>query len=81
MFRLYLTWKRPHCPLARCLDQLNRCTLALVFDWEDINCVRAWSKIDGRPAGAPLDDDDLEFMFRHADPSPTFDNMDACGCI
>ncbi|KAJ7141822.1 hypothetical protein C8R46DRAFT_1046672 [Mycena filopes] len=61
--------------------QLNRCTLELAFDREDPMKERAWRKISrGRVSGVDLDDESLEFMFRHAIPSPTFENMDACGC-
>ncbi|KAJ7858432.1 hypothetical protein B0H13DRAFT_2356489 [Mycena leptocephala] len=62
-----------------CLAQLNRCTLVLDFSWEDDHAVAGYWKLRSSPQ--VHDDDDIEFMFRHAVPRPTFENMDACACI
>ncbi|KAJ7123332.1 hypothetical protein C8R46DRAFT_1238061 [Mycena filopes] len=63
------------------VKQLNRCTLELLFDREDPVKERVWKRISrGRADGEEFDDEALEFMFRHAVPAPTFENMDACGC-
>jgi hypothetical protein len=60
------------------LAKINHCTLVLDFDWEDEEAVAAYKKLLGTPQ---LDIEDFEFMFRHAFPSPTFENMDACNCM
>ncbi|KAJ7919399.1 hypothetical protein B0H13DRAFT_2320389 [Mycena leptocephala] len=65
--------------IERCLAQLNRCTLVLDFSWEDPDAVDGYQKLRSSPQ--VHDDDDIEFMFRHAVPHPTFENMDACSCL
>ncbi|KAJ7938239.1 hypothetical protein B0H13DRAFT_2301801 [Mycena leptocephala] len=61
-----------------CLAQLNRCSLVLDFSWDDEEAVAGYWKLRASPQ--VHDDNNIEFMFRHAVPAPMFENMDACGC-
>jgi hypothetical protein len=64
--------------LGSCLAQLNRCSLVLDFSWDDEEAVAGYWKLRASPQ--VHDDNNIEFMFRHAVPAPMFENMDACGC-
>ncbi|KAJ7749886.1 hypothetical protein B0H16DRAFT_1724776 [Mycena metata] len=66
--------------ITSCLAQLNHCTLILDLDWNDPDAVAGYEELQWH-AGKTLTDEDLEFMFRHAVPPPTMENMEACGCV
>ncbi|KAF8169322.1 hypothetical protein K438DRAFT_1774337 [Mycena galopus ATCC 62051] len=55
----------------RCLGELNNYTLTFDFDWENAEDFAAYDRLT---LSACLDDEDFEFMFRHAVPSPTMQN-------
>ncbi|KAJ6458477.1 hypothetical protein C8R45DRAFT_1110005 [Mycena sanguinolenta] len=55
-----------------CLIQLNNCAVCLVFDWENEAEVDAYEKMLQR---GKLDDDDIEFIFRHAEPTPAMETL------
>ncbi|KAF8164053.1 hypothetical protein K438DRAFT_1775751 [Mycena galopus ATCC 62051] len=57
----------------RCLGQLNKYTLTFDFDWENIEDVAAYDRLT---RSTRLDDEDFEFMFRHAVLSPMMENME-----
>jgi hypothetical protein len=60
------------------LSQLNACGLRLELDWNDAADVAGYEKM--QQSELDLDDDDLEFMFRHAVPPPSLESMEACRC-
>ncbi|KAJ7436475.1 hypothetical protein B0H11DRAFT_2256183 [Mycena galericulata] len=64
--------------IVRYLDELNRCSLVIQIASGDDEEEEMWRRIDRK--AADVNDDELEFMFRHAIPAPTFENMDACTC-
>ncbi|KAF7343815.1 hypothetical protein MSAN_01962500 [Mycena sanguinolenta] len=66
--------------IDRCLAKLNSCTLGLVFDWEDKAAVHGYERIAARRFAA-LEEEDFEFMFHHAVPTPTMENMNSCDCV
>ncbi|KAF8192327.1 hypothetical protein K438DRAFT_1970133 [Mycena galopus ATCC 62051] len=57
----------------RCLGELNNYTLTFDLDWENAEDVEAYDRLT---LNAFLDDNDVEFMFRHAVPSPTIENTE-----
>ncbi|KAJ7896174.1 hypothetical protein B0H13DRAFT_2338503 [Mycena leptocephala] len=61
------------------LESADIDSLVLDFSWEDPDAVAGYERLRSNPQ--VHDDVDIEFMFRHAKPRPTFENMDACGCI
>ncbi|KAJ7606994.1 hypothetical protein DFH06DRAFT_1347768 [Mycena polygramma] len=60
------------------LDKLGRCRFLVGFDWDEgVPSQPLWYV---RPAYDEYNDDNVEFMWRHAVPQPTIAAMDACGC-
>ncbi|KAJ6508197.1 hypothetical protein C8R45DRAFT_1089399 [Mycena sanguinolenta] len=59
------------------LMQLKNCAVCLVFDWENEVEVKAYENL---LRCGELEDDDVEFIFHHAEPTPTMETLARCIC-
>ncbi|KAJ7118598.1 hypothetical protein C8R43DRAFT_960363 [Mycena crocata] len=60
------------------LTQMNECGLVLDWDSTDDEAAAGYARLEEKVMN--YDDDDIEFMMRHAKPPPTFESLSRCTC-